>query len=362
MADMNRESDLANEKNENEIANRDTIGLTQRQIILKKFVKHKAAMGSLILLVSIVIFVFTATGFQLGKNAGTVNISGWWPYSITDIDPEGAVAAACNGGVNGCPTLDLAPPFMDGDGIQIGQHPFGTDIIGTDYFALVMRGAQQSILVMLIVGLLGVSIGTIIGAIAGFYGGIVDAVLMRLTDMFLVTPTIIIGSVIGFRFGSFGVIPLALLLGFFAWMGLARFVRSEFLSLREREFVDAARVAGASNRRIIFKHILPNSIGVIIVSGTLLMSGAILAESALSYLGFGVKPPDVSLGLLISQYQDTFTISPWLFWWPGSLIVTIALCVNFIGDGLRDAFDPRQRRHLSFKDRMKAKELSGKTS
>jgi peptide/nickel transport system permease protein len=168
--------------------------------------------------------------------------------------------------------------------------------------------------------------------------------------------------VIGFRFGSFGVIPLALLLGFFAWMGLARFVRSEFLSLREREFVDAARVAGASDRRIIFKHILPNSIGVIIVSGTLLMSGAILAESALSYLGFGVKPPDVSLGLLISQYQDTFTISPWLFWWPGSLIVTIALCVNFIGDGLRDAFDPRQRRHLSFKDRMKAKELSGKTS
>jgi peptide/nickel transport system permease protein len=158
------------------------------------------------------------------------------------------------------------------------------------------------------------------------------------------------------------VIPLALLLGFFAWMGLARFVRSEFLSLREREFVDAARVAGASDRRIIFKHILPNSIGVIIVSGTLLMSGAILAESALSYLGFGVKPPDVSLGLLISQYQDTFTISPWLFWWPGSLIVTIALCVNFIGDGLRDAFDPRQRRHLSFKDRMKAKELSGKSS
>jgi peptide/nickel transport system permease protein len=132
--------------------------------------------------------------------------------------------------------------------------------------------------------------------------------------------------------------------------------------LREREFVDAARVAGASDRRIIFKHILPNSIGVIIVSGTLLMSGAILAESALSYLGFGVKPPDVSLGLLISQYQDTFTISPWLFWWPGSLIVTIALCINFIGDGLRDAFDPRQRRHLSLKDRMKAKELSGKSS
>ena len=176
MADMNRET----EKNENEIANRDTIGLTQKQIILKKFVKHKAAMGSLILLISIIVFVFTASGFQLGKNASKVNIPGWWPFSITDIDPEGAIAATCNGGVSGCPTLDLAPSFMDGDGIQIGQHPFGTDIIGTDYFALVMRGAQQSILVMLIVGLLGVTIGTIIGAIAGYFGGIVDAVLMRL--------------------------------------------------------------------------------------------------------------------------------------------------------------------------------------
>jgi peptide/nickel transport system permease protein len=225
-----------------------------------------------------------------------------------------------------------------------------------------MRGAQQSILVMLIVGLLGVLIGTTVGAIAGYRGGIVDAVLMRLTDMFLVTPTIIIGALIGFRFGNLGVVPLALLLGFFAWMGLARFVRTEFLTLREREFVDAARVAGASDRRIIFKHILPNAVGVIIVSGTLILSGAILAETALSFLGFGVKPPDVSLGLLISEYQDSFTIAPWLFWWPGALIVSIALCVNFIGDGLRDAFDPRQRRHISRKERMQAKKASGKSA
>jgi peptide/nickel transport system permease protein len=180
--------------------------------------------------------------------------------------------------------------------------------------------------------------------------------------MFLVTPTIIIGALIGFRFGNLGVVPLALLLGFFAWMGLARFVRTEFLTLREREFVDAARVAGASDRRIIFKHILPNAVGVIIVSGTLLLSGAILAETALSFLGFGVKPPDVSLGLLISEYQDSFTIAPWLFWWPGALIVSIALCVNFIGDGLRDAFDPRQRRHISRKERMQAKKASEKST
>jgi peptide/nickel transport system permease protein len=315
-------------------------------------------MAPLVTLIAIIIIVYTSLGINIGTGKFQISIPGWWPFTVDQIDPEGALASSCNGGVTGCPTLDLAPPFLDGDGIRIGEHPFGTDIIGIDYFALVMRGAQQSIMVMLIVGTLGIVIGTIIGAIAGFFGGIVDAILMRVTDMFLVTPTIVIGAVIGFRFGNLGVAPLAIMLGLFAWMGLARFVRTEFLTLREREFVDAARVAGASDRRIIFKHILPNAIGIIVVVGTLLLSGAILAETALSYLGFGVRAPDVSLGLLISQYQGSFGISPWLFWWPGALIISIALCVNFIGDGLRDAFDPRQRRHISMKERKKARELS----
>ena len=345
------------EKNENEIANRLTAGLSQRQIVIKRFAIHKAAMASLFTLIGIVITVFTATGIRVGFKSFGFTIPGWWPYSITDIDPEGALASTCNGGVTGCPTLDIGPSFLDGDGIQFGNHPFGTDLIGTDYFALVARGAQQSLMVMVIVSVLGILIGTVIGAIAGYFGGIVDAILMRLTDMFLVTPVIVIGAVIGFRFGNLGVITLAIMLGLFAWMGLARFVRTEFLTLREREFVDAARVAGASNRRIIFKHILPNAMGIIIVVGTLLMSGAILIETSLSYLGFGVRPPDVSLGLLISEYQGTFSISPWLFWWPGALIVSIALCVNFIGDGLRDAFDPRQRRHITMKDRKLAREV-----
>jgi peptide/nickel transport system permease protein len=361
---MNTTSDtpFSGEKNENEIASRETSGLSQRQIVIRRFVRHKAAMISLCVLTMIFLFVFSAAGLRIGDSNNPFIVQGWWRYSITDIDPEGAIAASCNGGVTGCPTLDVLPAFVDGDGMKIGDHPFGTDMIGTDYFALVMRGAQQSMLVMLIVGFLGVGIGTILGAIAGYFGGVVDAVLMRLTDMFLVTPVIVIGAVIGFRIGTLGVIPLAILLGFFAWMGLARFVRTEFLTLREREFVDAARVAGASDLRIIFKHILPNAIGVIIVSGTLLLSSAILIETSLSYLGFGVRPPDVSLGLLISQYQDTFTISPWLFWWPGALIVSIALCVNFIGDGLRDAFDPRQRRRLTTKDRADAVESSVETS
>jgi peptide/nickel transport system permease protein len=344
------------EKNENEIALRETEGLSQGQIILRRFVRHKAAMSSLVALLFIILFVYTASGIHLGSTKEPISVPGWWPHSITEIDTEGALATVCENGITGCPTLDILPSFIDGTGVAIGEHPFGMDTIGTDYFALVMRGAEQSIMVMLIVGLLGMVIGTTIGAIAGFYGGIVDAILMRVTDVFLVTPTIVIGAVIGFRFGNLGIVPLAVMLGFFAWMGLARFVRTEFLTLREREFVDAARVAGASNARIIFKHILPNAIGVIIVAGTLLMSGAILVESALSYLGFGVQSPDVSLGLLISRYQDTFTVSPWMFWWPGLFIIAIALCVNFIGDGLRDAFDPRQKRRITLKDRMKARE------
>ena len=249
--------------------------------------------------------------------------------------------------LGGCPTLSINPFGAFG----LGDHPFGQDDIGRDYFALVMRGAQRSILVMFIIGIVGGIVGTVVGALSGFYRGWIDSVLMRFTDFIITIPSVIIGSVIGYHFGNLGVTFLALYLGLFAWTGLSRLVRGEFLSLREREFVDAAKVAGASNRRIIFKHILPNAVGVIIVAVTLIMSGAILLETALSYLGFGVVAPDVSLGLLISQYQDSFSSRPWLFWYPGIFIILIALTVNFIGDGLRDAFDPRQRRRISRKER-----------
>jgi peptide/nickel transport system permease protein len=206
-------------------------------------------------------------------------------------------------------------------------------------------------MVAFVIGIIGGVLGTVIGAIAGYYRGMVEAVLMRLVDFVITVPAIIIGSVIGFRYGNLGAGFLAIYLGLFAWTGLSRLVRAEFLKLREMEFVDAARVAGASNRRIIFKHILPNAVGIIIVSVTLLMSSAILLETALSYIGFGVVAPDVSLGLLISTYQDSFTSRPYLFWWPGFFIISIALSINFIGDGLRDAFDPRQRRRVSRKER-----------
>ena len=135
------------------------------------------------------------------------------------------------------------------------------------------------------------------------------------------------------------------MLGIVTWTGLARLVRGEVLSLREREFVAAARAVGTSPWRIIIKHILPNTLGTIIVSATLAIAAAILLETSLSFLGFGVDPPDTSLGVLISTYQAAFTSRPWLFWWPGIFILGIALSVNFIGDGLRDAFDPRQNRN-----------------
>lgn len=334
---------------EQAIMNKETEGLSQSQIVLRRFVRHKAAMTSVFVIFFLVVFVFSA----LETKIGPIKIPGWWKYGYEDILElrlEG-----CPVGIVGCPTLDLVPPFIDGTGVGLGAHPFGQDSIGKDYFAMVMRGAQRSLYVMIVIGFLAGLIGITIGAVSGYFRGWIDAILMRLTDFIITIPTIIIGSVVGYHFGNLGVGFLALYLGLFAWTGLSRLVRGEFLKLRELEFVDAARVAGASDLRIIFKHILPNAVGVIIVSITLLMSGAILLETALSFLGFGVVAPDVSLGSLISEYQDSFTTRPWLFWWPGILIITIALSINFIGDGLRDAFDPRQRRRLTKKDKENAK-------
>ena len=325
------------------LENREIEGKTQGQIIRARFFRHRGAMISMFLLFAIALFVFSS----VGTNIFGINIPGWWKWKITDM-PD---LNQCRAGIVGCPTLSVIPKFLGGAGIHLGQHPFGQDDIGHDYFALVMRGAQRSILIMLILGTVAGFIGTVVGAISGYFRGFVDATLMRLVDFILIIPFLIPAAVIGYKFGNLGVVTLALFLGIFYWTGLARLVRGEFLSLREREFVDAARVAGAGNRRIIFKHILPNAAGIIIVNVTLLMSSAILLESALSFLGFGVVAPDVSLGLLISEYQDSFTTRPWLFWWPGLFIIVITLTVNFIGDGLRDAFDPRQRRRLGRKER-----------
>ena len=331
---------------ENAISNKEVEGLSQGQIVRRRFFHHRAAVMALVLLSSLILFVMTSLDIKIGP----IRIPGWWKWTVEDI-PE-LRYLDCPGGTTGCPTLSLDPTSAS---FGMGTHPFGQDDNGRDYFALVMNGARRSLMIMFVIGAVSGFIGVVVGSIAGFLGKKVDAVLMRLVDFIQTVPSIIIAAVIGKAAGKVGPLYLALFLGIFGWTGLARLVRAQFLSLREMEFVDAARVAGASNLRITFKHILPNAVGQIIVVITLIMAGAILAETGLSYLGFGVVAPDVSLGLLISDYQSSFTTRPWLFWWPGFFIISIALCVNFIGDGLRDAFDPRQRRRITKKDRLQAK-------
>lgn len=302
-------------------------GEKQGALVLRRFLSNKLALVCIVLFLALIAFA--------GSAAGVGPFPGWWKHSYT------AVNAQFEGGA---PTISLVPTWLGGEGVHLGEHPFGQSRIGVDYFAMTMRGIMNSVLVMVVIGGLGTIIGTVIGAIAGYYRGWVDAVLMRITDVFIVIPAIVIGSVVGNTAGGLGIWFLAALLALVSWMGIARLVRAEFLSLREREFVEAARVAGASDRRIIFKHILPNAIGVVIVSATLLAASAILLETGLSYLGYGIQPPEVSLGRLISDNQSAFSTRPWLYWWPAVFIVLLALLVNFVGDGLRDAFDPRQKR------------------
>lgn len=301
--------------------------MTQRQLVTRRFLRHRGAIGGLIAFGLAFVLAFSSLGFG--------PLPGWWSQSYNQT---GKVVNA------GTPTLDALPPFIDGDGMQVGRHPFGQDDPGHDYFAMTMRGTQQSMLIALLCGLVSTVLGVVVGALAGFYRGWVEGVLMRVTDVFLTVPLLLIAAVVGRMGGGGGPVQLALLLGLLVWTSLARLVRGEFLSLREKEFVEAARAMGASSRRIIFRHILPNSIGTIIVNATLTIAAAILLETALSFLGFGVQSPDTSLGKLISEYQGAFQTRPWLFWWPGLFIIAIALSVNFIGDGLRDAFDPKQTR------------------
>ncbi len=311
-----------------------TVGKSQGRLILERFLRNWVAMASLAAFLGVIVLSVTSIG--------AFGIPGWWKYTYTDL-PK-----LLDGGA---PTLSLIPQWLGGDGIHLGEHPFGQTLIGIDYFSMTMRGVQNSLIVMFIIGALVAVIGTIVGAVAGYYRGWVESVLMRFTDLVIIIPVIVLGAVVGKiaseHFKGLGVLGLSIVLGLFLWTGLARLLRGEFLTLREREYVDAARVSGARDSRIMFRHILPNAVGVVIVATTLIMAAAILLETGLSYLGFGIRSPDVSLGLIISQNQTAFNTRPYLFVWPGVFIVMIALTVNFIGDGLRDAFDPRQRKFVA---------------
>jgi peptide/nickel transport system permease protein len=225
------------------------------------------------------------------------------------------------------------------------QHPFGTDLIGHDLFAQVMEAEATSVKTAVLVALIATTIGTVVGAIAGYYGKLADVLLMRFTDLILAVPLLVVLLVLANKLskqaGSW--LWIALILGLLLWTNLARQVRGAFLSLREREFVEAEHAIGASDWRIIFRHMIPNAIGPIVVSATLTVALALLIEAVLSFLGLGIQPPEVSLGSLINSGQDAATSLPWLFFFPAGFLVITILSINFIGDGLRDALDPTQR-------------------
>ena len=220
------------------------------------------------------------------------------------------------------------------------QHPFGTDDVGRDEMARVMAGGRVSLLIGLSSMFVAIFFGVGIGAFAGFYGGIVDNLLMRFTDVALAVPLYLLLFVLSASFTDHTAKSVIILIAVLTWTYAARLVRGEFLSLKEREFVLAARTIGARNFRLMARHILPSAAGPIIVNATLLVGANIILESVMSYFGFGIQPPASSWGNLVSIGQGFFDVAPWLVLTPGLLIFLTVLSFNLVGDGLRDALDP----------------------
>jgi ABC-type dipeptide/oligopeptide/nickel transport system permease subunit len=273
----------------------------------RRFLRHRLAVAGLIGLIII---------FGAGAFANFVA-----PYSFSAID--------LNNILHGPTTT--------------GNHFFGTDEIGRDYFSRVIYGIRTSEEVGVSVAIFSSIIGLVIGAIAGYYSGWIDNILMRFTDLVLTLPALVVLLTASALWGEGSQWRVTFILTAFFWTSLARVARGIFLSLREKEYVEAAKAAGAGDFRIMFRHILPNTLGPVIVNGTLTVATAILVEAALSFLGFGIKPPTPSLGVLVSGGQ-TNPQQWWLTIFPGLTIVLIVLCINFVGDGLRDALDPTQKR------------------
>jgi peptide/nickel transport system permease protein len=222
-------------------------------------------------------------------------------------------------------------------------HYFGTDALGRDEYTRVLWGIRTSMEVGVFVAIVSTFVGLIVGAIAGYYGGWLDNLLMRFTDLVLTLPLLAVLLTATALLGQGNQWRVSLILVFFFWTTTARVVRGVYLSLREKEYVEAAKASGAGDARLMFRHILPNTLGPLVVNATLAVGTAILVEAALSFLGFGIKPPTPSLGVLVSDAQAN-PQQWWLTIFPGLTIVLIVLCVNFVGDGLRDALDPQQRR------------------
>jgi peptide/nickel transport system permease protein len=240
--------------------------------------------------------------------------------------------------------MPLPPCFQDS--AQCGAHPLGTDEVGRDLLSRLLYGARISLAVGLSAVIMEVLIGTVLGAIAGYYGGWIDYALMRITDVFLSIPllplllvlTAIVAASSTKAALSFGVIVL--IIGALSWPTVARLVRASFLSLREREFAEAARAVGNNDGRIIFRHLLPNAVAPIVVQATLDVANVIIVESTLSFLGLGIQPPTASWGNMLANAQSNLQTAWWAAVFPGLCILITVLAINYIGDGLRDALDP----------------------
>lgn len=227
------------------------------------------------------------------------------------------------------------------------QHPMGTDGLGRDVLIRSMDGGRVSLLIGLTAMLLAVVIGTTVGALAGFYGGVIDNALMRFADIMLTLPTLFVAILLtqllragAVPFLSAGFVPIVLVIGATAWMPVARLVRAAYLSIKQQEYIQAARASGSRSGRIIVRHILPNALSPIIVAATLRVGAAIIIESGLSYLGFGVQPPTPTWGNMLRNAQSEMDYAAWTAIFPGLFIFLTVIAVNYIGDGLRDALDP----------------------
>ena len=301
----------------------ETRALTPGQLVWRRFRKHRMALiggvGTLLLILLIVV--------------GSIAI------------PESAANS-----------VDLQARLTG----PTSAHPFGTDSIGRDVLDRVIYGGQISLFIGFLAVIIEVSLGTLIGGLAAYYGGWVDAILMRFTEAMLAIPSlfllIVLAKFIGRNVGQVNILGrtfsgsigiVILVIGITSWMFLARIVRANVLSLKEMDYVAASKALGASDRRIFFGHLVPNTLGAIIVAATLGLAGAILTEAYVSFLGLGVQPPTSTWGNMMQQAQSFIIRGAWWMWvFPSLLIVLTILSINLLGDGLRDAFDPRSANHL----------------